>query len=454
MSIANKQEPLILLFGDILLFVAALWITLFIRYAEVPSDTLFYNHIIPFSVLFVVWVVVFFIAGLYGKHTTLLRSKVPSIILNAQGVNIIIAALFFFFFPFFGIAPKTNLVLYLVISSLFILLWRTNIFPKIGFRKKQKAIVIGYKEEVEELVKEINRNPRYNLEFISTIAIDEPTDIASLQREGEVSNVVNTSEVSVVVVDTKSRKVGEILEMLRTSVGLRSEIEFLDIHTVYESVFDRVPLSALNETWVLENISTDPKWFYDTVKRIVDVVLAVSIGVVSLVVYPFVYLAIKLEDGGRACFSQARVGKDNQQISITKFRSMSGVDTGKQVLKSKSTVTRVGNVLRKTRIDELPQVWNVLKGGLSFIGPRPEIGELVSHYADQIPYYNVRHVIKPGLTGWAQIRHEGHPHHGADVFETKRKLSYDLYYIKERSILFDLYIGLQTIKTIISRGGR
>ena len=118
-----------------------------------------------------------------------------------------------------------------------------------------------------------------------------------------------------------------------------------------------------------------------------------------------------------------------------------------------SEITRVGKFLRKLRIDELPQLLNVLRGDLSLIGPRPELPELVRVYEKEIPYYNIRHLIKPGLSGWAQLYHENHPHYRANVSETKVKLSYDLYYIKNRSFFLDLKIALKTIKVLLSRSG-
>jgi lipopolysaccharide/colanic/teichoic acid biosynthesis glycosyltransferase len=117
-------------------------------------------------------------------------------------------------------------------------------------------------------------------------------------------------------------------------------------------------------------------------------------------------------------------------------------------------VTRVGSFLRKTRIDELPQLWNVLRGDISLIGPRPEFADAVQSYMDEIPYYNVRHLIKPGLSGWAQIYHENHPHHGLDVGATSEKLSYDLFYIKNRSIILDAIIALKTLKTLFLSKGK
>ncbi|OGZ06827.1 MAG: hypothetical protein A3D65_06725 [Candidatus Lloydbacteria bacterium RIFCSPHIGHO2_02_FULL_50_13] len=126
------------------------------------------------------------------------------------------------------------------------------------------------------------------------------------------------------------------------------------------------------------------------------------------------------------------------------------MDEGKQLGENKDRITAVGNILRKSRIDELPQLWNVLRGDLSLIGPRPEFPGLVKIYHEQIPYYNMRHLVKPGLSGWAQVHHEKPPH---TLEETKDKLAYDLYYLKNRSLALDIKIALKTVKTLLSRTG-
>jgi lipopolysaccharide/colanic/teichoic acid biosynthesis glycosyltransferase len=182
-----------------------------------------------------------------------------------------------------------------------------------------------------------------------------------------------------------------------------------------------------------------------------DIFLSFVIGLVSLLLYPFVAIAIKLDDGGKILFAQDRVGKNNKLIKILKFRSMS--ERSGDTEQSEARVTRVGKWLRALRIDELPQLWSVLKGDISMIGPRPEIPTLVKHYEDEISYYNVRHLIKPGLSGWAQLYHKDPPKVVADSQKTRRKLSYDLYYIKNRSFMLDIKIALKTIKALLSRSG-
>ena len=139
---------------------------------------------------------------------------------------------------------------------------------------------------------------------------------------------------------------------------------------------------------------------------------------------------------------------------MLKFRSMTGMDQGEEMLRSKHTVTPVGRMIRATRIDEIPQLWSVLTGDMSLIGPRPEFPAMVNEYAREIPYYNVRHLVRPGLSGWAQLYHDNHPHHGTEIEATREKLSFDLYYVKHRSLALDIAIALKTIKKVLTHRGK
>jgi lipopolysaccharide/colanic/teichoic acid biosynthesis glycosyltransferase len=186
-------------------------------------------------------------------------------------------------------------------------------------------------------------------------------------------------------------------------------------------------------------------------KRAVDFVIALIGGIVSLVFYPFVFIAIKLDDHGPVFIIQERVGKDGKIIKIPKFRSMKQSDKGAWVTDNDGRITRVGRFLRASRIDELPQFFSVIKGDLSLVGPRPDIHDLGIKLLKEIPYYSARSIIKPGLSGWAQTRQEVPPQ---SLEETKLRLAYDFYYIKNRSLLLDLKIILQTISTLASRAGR
>ncbi len=449
MSLVNRKEPLILLVGDVFFFLVGLWLTLFLRSLHAPSRELFLTHLAPFSLLFVAWIIVYYIAGLYEKHTVILKSKIPNILGTTQLVNSGLAVIFFYFIPFFGITPKTILFIYLFVSFILILFWRMYGYTVLERRDPNNAILIGSGEEMKELLNEVNNNPIYNLRFVSSVDLNR-TEPGFWD---EILNRVYSENVSVIAIDLNHENVEPVLPHLYNLIF--SNKSFIDMHKIYEDIFDRVPLSLLRYNWFLENISTQPRTAYDTVKRIADIIVSLTLLIISLVIYPFVYMAIKLDDRGPIFISQERVGENNRVVKILKFRSMSHDDKGIYGTDSRpNTITRVGKFLRKSRIDELPQLLNILRGDLSLIGPRPELPSLVKQYTDEIPYYNVRHLIKPGLSGWAQIYHDAHPHHALDTIETKRKLSYDLYYIENRSLLLDLKIALRTLKTLVSIAGR
>ncbi len=448
MSILNKKESLILGLGDVLLFLFALWLTLILRYGSLLDQQIFYAHLAPFSLLFIVWVVVFFIAGLYEKHTLLLRSRLPTVVFKAALANSFLAVIFFYFIPYFGIAPKVNLFLYLLLSSVLILSWRMYGYRLLYAKKKQNAISIGTGTELAELALEVNQNERYNIRFIASVEINNlnPTDF----RQNVLSRL-EANEVTLIAVDLQNKKIEPILPYLYNLIF--KNIQFVDIHQLYEEIFDRIPLSLITYDWFLEHVSISPSVGYDALKRLMDITLSAVLGLASLLLYPFIILFIKLDDGGPIFIFQERVGTKGITIRTIKFRTMTRDDAGVVCDAVRNKPTRVGPFLRKSRLDELPQFWNVLKGDLSLIGPRPELPSLVAIYERAVPYYSVRHLIKPGLSGWAQLYHDKHPHHQANVEETRIKLSYDLYYIKNRSFFLDLKIALKTLKTLLSRSG-
>ncbi len=445
MTITGKKEPLFLFLGDAFSFFLALWITLFLRRLEEPSGSYILLHLSSFSFLFVVWFVVFFVAGLYENHTLLFRKKLPNTLFRVQATNILIAVFFFYFSPFEEIAPKTNLILYSVVSSLLIFFWRLFLVPLFEPVKKEKAIIIGSGKELSEIEAEVNHNSRYPLRFIPSIHTDSPREHA-----GEaVAKRILEEGVSVVVIDFDNPELTPALTSLYRLMF--SHVRFFDMSRVYEELFDRVPLSLLREGWILQNISAFPRRGYSFLKRVMDIVIALPLFLFSILFYPFVFLAIVIEDGGKFFIFQERVGQRNKLIHLVKLRTMSFDDSKNPT--THNVITKVGKILRMTRIDELPQLWNVLLGEISLIGPRPELPNLVSEYERVIPYYSMRHTIKPGLSGWAQIRDADAPRRFSDIEKTKNKLSYDLYYIKNRSLMLDLKIALKTIKTLLSRSG-
>ncbi|MBU6427040.1 sugar transferase [Patescibacteria group bacterium] len=448
--VTNSKRALILIAGDLVAYLFSLILTLTVRYGQLPDRNLLSDHIPSFSVLFVLFVIVNFSAGLYDKQSAFGRGKIQGLLIKAQIANIFVGTTFFYLAPVL-ITPKANLAIFFVISTALLFLWRTIMFPVLIVSKPQAAILVGVGDDIDDLFDEINAGGNYGVLFTDRIALGPNT--AGLPER--ISESLSKNAASIIVADLHDKTVESAMPFLYSQIFSGKQV--IDAGRLYEAVFDRIPLSMVGERWLLENAGAlGGHKVYDSLKRVMDIAIASVVGLVSLAVYPFIYLAIKIEDRGRIFIRQERIGRNGKPIEITKFRSMTGNDGGAYGSnggKTSLTVTRVGKILRFTRIDELPQLWSVLKGDQSLIGPRPEFPSLVAIYKKEIPYYDIRHLIKPGLSGWAQIYHKKHPHHEVNASEARNKLFYDMYYIKNRSLTLDIRIALQTAQAILSRQG-
>lgn len=432
MTILNKKAAWVLLAGDVAAFILSLWLTLLIRYAVKPEKATFLDHLAPFSVLFLVWLLVFFIFGLYDKQSVVFKSRVPVLLTQAQVANMLIATAFFYFIPWYGISPKTTLFLYLLVSLGLILLWRIYGYFIIVPRSRERAILIGRGREMAELSREIRENRHYNIDIADTI---------DLERGGLEGFGASAPAASLVVIDLSNDKVRSALPRLYNL--LFSRIRFIEMDEMYENVFDRVPLSLVQHHWFLENVSTSPKLVYDTLKRCMDIVISLVLGLLSLVLYPLVYIAIKLDDGGPIFIVQDRVGQNGGLVKIFKFRSMARNETDLSKGLSENYVTRVGRFLRKSRIDELPQLWNVLRGDMSLVGPRPPLPEEVDAYRDAV---NRRLHVRPGLTGLWQVS-------GRANLSWEESVRLDLRYVDNWSVAMDLLILWKTGRAVFGASG-
>ncbi len=425
-------------FGDLITLFVSLWYALFLRYLTFPSKEVIIKHMVPFSILILAWCIVFLIVGLYENHILVLKRNLPEIIINTQILNCALAAIFFYFIPYLSVAPKTVLFIYLGVSLVFIFIWRLFIFPKITSSFVQNAVVIGDGPDVDELINEIGMNPSYGILIAKYIS----------GKENNNPDISFPESTSMVITDFSKEGVRNIIPKMYSM--LFSGVQFVKVQDLYESMLGRVPMSLLDHNWFIENVSNTPKIAYRIFKRIIDLCSSIIIGVFLFVIYPFVFFAIKTEDKGKIFVVQERIGQRGKIFKLRKFRSMKVDDAGVWIEDDDTRHTKVGKFLRKTRIDELPQVWNLFTGDISLIGPRPDIKKLGEELSLEIPYYQIRNIVKPGLSGWAQITQNLPPQ---SLEDTKIRLSYDLYYIKHRSILLDLKIAIRTIKTLLSRSG-
>ena len=225
-----------------------------------------------------------------------------------------------------------------------------------------------------------------------------------------------------------------------------------DASSLIERLTGKVPLEGLNPSTLIFTEGFNVKAPLQLIRRLVSITLALIGLTICLPFIPFIALAVRLSSPGPIFFRQKRVGLAGRLFTVLKFRTMEQDAEGNGAVwaaKNDPRVTSLGRFMRKTRLDEIPQLWNVLRGEMAFVGPRPERPEFVQWLTKEIPYYDLRHIIRPGITGWAQVRYQ----YGASLEETKQKLEYDLYYVKHLSLGLDLLIVFETIKTILLRRG-
>lgn len=234
-----------------------------------------------------------------------------------------------------------------------------------------------------------------------------------------------------------------------------SGLNTITITAFYERHLRKVPVHLLDYAWFINaggfySITNPVKL---RLKRIIDISLSLFLLILTAPILFLTALAIRLESKGNAVYSQIRTGKDNKPFTIYKLRSMRSdaeKDGAKWAQKNDNRITRVGKVIRLTRLDELPQLWNVLRGDMSFVGPRPERPEFNEMLKKELPFYELRHIVRPGITGWAQVLYP----YGASVEDSKEKLQFELYYIKHSGTMLDLLIILKTIRVVVGARGR
>ncbi len=285
-----------------------------------------------------------------------------------------------------------------------------------------------------------------------TAAFSVPQD-AIISNTGSLLEKASENKVDMLVVAlSEKRGVFPVRDVLKCKLN---GIRVVDAPSMYELIFSKLMLEQITPSWFIFSSGFNRSLFFMVVKRILDVLLATFGLLVSLPFFPLIALAIKLDSSGPVFFKQIRVGLKEKSFMLYKFRTMcqdAEQRTGAMwSTKNDSRITKLGRFLRNSRIDEIPQLINVFKGEMSFVGPRPERPEFVQKLNEVIPYYSKRHFIKPGLTGWAQVRYP----YGSSVQDAIEKLRYDLYYIKNIAAFLDTLIFLETIKVVLfGRGGR
>ncbi len=453
---SNKLKKIVLLAGDIIFLYASLYIALFLRYLQIPGKQIWDKHFFPFSLMFLVWILVFFIYNLYNLNLTANRAKFYRSSLQSFIVASLISVIYFYISPHTQITPKTNLVIFIAIFIIVFLLWR-RVYHLIikSYLPKEKLAIIGFSKQSRALISEINNNPHLGcrISFILDPFADDNQSYENIPIFKNISNLhelINKKNINTLVLAIDPGSSEKLRSILFSS--LHFKINFYSLPEFYENITGKIPIGAINRMWFLQNLNEGRKKWFAGIKRFYDLVAAILILIITLPLWLIIALAIKSNSQGPIFFKQTRAGKNKKTFLIVKFRTMSTKNNNyAPTQEHDKRITAVGSFLRKTRLDELPQVINIIKGEMSFVGPRPERPELIKKLEQKIPFYKERMLIKPGLAGWDQISGE---YHSPTTEDTLKKLQYDLFYIKNRSIYLDLSIILKTLSTIVSKVGR
>ncbi len=434
---SNKHASITaLLIPTVIWFFAGLFLTIEWWYPTGLNQERLLDHVINFSFIYVVWLLIFFSYQLFDIESYRSVSLFAGRLMGAMATSLVVAVIYFYFQPELIITPRRFLLSHIFISTALIFSWGLVVryyLPKIW----QKSLFgFALPQFVENELKQLIDRFKF-LGFNYEGIVHSSSNLGNISTAKSIIVVPKHSQLS-------ELQVSEVLELRRRGFDL---IEFPQI---YENFSRKVLLSELTDLWFLQSVNYSKQFFQDVSKRVLDIIISVVTLVVFAATFPFVAALIKLSSVGPIFFIQKRVGRNNQIFELFKYRTMTvGTADNTWTSEKDSRITQIGKWLRRLRIDEWPQAINILKGEMSLVGPRPEQVHIVEELKTQIPYYDERHITKPGLTGWAQL----HVYAGS-LEETKQKLQYDLYYIKHRSLLFDLEIILKTLYHLVTFGGK
>jgi len=436
----KKLRQTVLFFGDLVSGYLALFLTIVFGFWGNFSWQIFWQHLFPFTLLYFFWFILFYIFGLYDLN--LIRPKFEFLARTGQCflVCLGLGIAFFYIIPFFGITPKVNLLINIVIFAVLISIWRRCFYYIFSSFYIKNIAFLGKNPLVKTLAKEIESNPHFGYKVVKFI---DPKKPFFPQLKGKkIDSLIIAKDIT-----SQPKLIKELYKCLPLKINL------MELSQAYELLLHKIPIGFLNQSWFLRNLREDEKKIYDNIKRIEDIVLAIIIIILTLPLWLIFSILIKLEDKGPVFYKQERVGKNKKTFLLWKFRSMkpNSEKKGKPrwAEKDDPRVTKTGRFLRRSHLDEIPQMLNILKGDISLVGPRPERPEFVRKLEKEIPHYHLRHIIKPGFTGWAQIKFR----YARSVMDSLEKFQYDLYYIKNRSLFLDLGILLKTFQLFFKNPG-
>ncbi|HYW73297.1 MAG TPA: TIGR03013 family XrtA/PEP-CTERM system glycosyltransferase [Pyrinomonadaceae bacterium] len=446
---------MLLLLVEAMLLFGGLVIAVYVRLGAIDAeDALIQRHGFYKAALATVFCLTsFYIFDLYDFVVMHDRGELVLRLLQALGLAWMALALLFYAVPQVMIGRGVSLIS-LPVALLLMVAWRVGIHwvlghPEIG----ERILIVGSGPFAIEVARETLNRPDAGFRVVGFVDNDPALLGKSLINPkvigltSELGALVKRESIDrIVVAITDRRGAFPTQELLQLS--LAGEVSIEESASFYERITGRVLLDLIRPSWLIFSSRGRRARTNEVIRVVIHRAIALAGATLSLPIALLTAALIKLDSRGPVLYQQERVGKNGRRFTLMKFRSMR-VDAEKNgpvwASNDDNRMTRVGRIIRKIRVDEIPQFWNILRGDMNFVGPRPERPHFVAQLAEEINYYEQRHLIAPGLTGWAQIKYP----YGASIEDARKKLEYDLYYIKNQNLILDATIMFETIKTIL-----
>ena len=473
-----SKWKIILISGDLCCYIIAVFGSLYLN-PKIEFGILAFlsSYKYSFLLMFLIFFTVFYIADIFDyqqdyRQWNNIRRIIASVMVGS------LLAIVLFYFPFGAFIGRTLLVIQAGTLALLLVLWRwtfsTLALPK---RLKKRLIIVGAGEAGCAILNAILRRPNCGFEVLGFID-DDPkkkgTDVEGLPVLGnssQLQDIVEQNRLTLLIIAITREKSDALLRALSRLSW--NGCQLIDMLSLYEIIAEKIPIDHISDVWLYLNSLQAGHLYYRHLKRLFDFGLALLLFAFTCPLFLLTALVIKFDSSGPIFFRQKRLGQNGRPFEIIKFRTMinnAESDGPRFAILNDRRITRVGWILRKIRFDELPQLINVLKGEMSFVGPRPEREEFVREFQElkplrrpgrrigdppgwavqvgfkeTIPFYSYRLVVKPGITGWAQVKYP----YASSLEQTKEKLKYDLYYIKNMGVFLDLSILLKTVRIVL-----
>ncbi len=453
-----SKRLLFLIMGDLFIVNGSLFLSAVIRLGFTGGWEYIRGNHVSFLLTGLIFIFTFFFTELYDIRKDF-KSIGNIMAITFASTSAFVITTFLFYLNWSLRIGRGVFIINGVLITLFIIGWRilySYLLDQPIFRKN--VLIIGAGWAGKTILREINKSKKSGLKVIGFVDDDlrkqnEVIDgLPVLGNRYALNNIVQQNDITIIIVAITHEKHADLIKILINCSW--NGVDIIDMPAIYEQLTGKIPFQHINNMWMLHTVISKPKLYGKLMKPLIEVCIAFTLFLLLIPAMVIIALLVKLGSPGRIFYTQERIGKDGKAFTILKFRTMvenAEIHTGAVCTSDNDPrITSIGRFLRKSRLDEIPQLVNVMKGDMSLIGPRPERYIFIREFEQKIPFYTQRLAVRPGLTGWAQVKYP----YASSIEQTEEKLQYDLYYIKNMSFILDFVVSLKTIKVVLFGRGK